>query len=102
VVRLTGDHYRHIKKRSVPRDYKEYLANAPILSPDLLDLTVEKDQPVVYLVIGGRPRRVREVNRFDLAKGWDRELTKSANKATCGGYTLIRALSAGLRGGNLP
>ena len=60
-VRLTDGRCQQIKKRSVPCDDKEYLADAPIPSPGLLDLTIEEDQPVVYLIIGGRTRGASDV-----------------------------------------
>ena len=55
-VRLTGNRRRHIKKRTVPSDDEEDLADGPILSPDMLDFAIEEDQPIVYLIIGNRPR----------------------------------------------
>ena len=51
-VRLTGDRYWHVKKRSIPRYDKEYLGDTPFALPDILDFTIEEDQPVVHLVIG--------------------------------------------------
>jgi len=50
-VRLTGDGYRRIKEWSISHYDKEDLAGVPVTSPDKLDLTIEEDQPVVYLVI---------------------------------------------------
>lgn len=52
----------------------------------MLDFTVEKDQPVVYLVIGDRPTRdTRErclKKASDVTKNGTRRLTRSANMET--------------------
>jgi len=37
--------------------------------PDILDFTVEEDQPVMYLVIGNRSRPVREIGNLHLTDG---------------------------------
>ena len=50
-VRLTNERDWYVEKRSIPRYNEEYLANTPLASPDVLDFAIEKDEPVVYLMI---------------------------------------------------
>ena len=57
VVRLTDGRQWCVDKRSIPRYNVEHLADTPVFSPDMLDFTIEEEQPVVYLVADDRPGR---------------------------------------------
>ena len=105
-VRLTGDRYWHIEKGAIPGYKKKHLGNPPLALPDILDLTIEEYQPLVYLVMigGSRDGTIGELwlerkTAPDATKG--ATLTKSANIETSGMEMRRGFLKAGLQAGEL-